>query len=161
MVFCIWCITKQKDPHEDDGRLVSTTVHLRSELGDPTPRIILSHESSPLQTSKKEVHHGDISLIETHCPISPNGMATSTTPPDLELECTFADIPRPVYQDDEPTYIDECGVAPEDQYNSAASVPFFNMCSATMGYPTARLIQYRLSGILSVQTASRKHKYVS
>ena len=46
-------------------------------------------------------------------------------------------------------YIDEYGIPPEEQYNSATNVSFFNPCSATLGYPTARLLQYRLSGIVS------------
>jgi hypothetical protein len=57
------------------------------------------------------------------------------------------DVPN----EDELLYIDEYGIAPEDQYNSAASVPFFNACSANLGYPTARLLKYRLSGIVSIQ----------
>jgi hypothetical protein len=47
-------------------------------------------------------------------------------------------------------YIDEFGMKPEDQYNSATNVSFFNQCSATLGYPAARLLQYRLSGIMSL-----------
>lgn len=52
----------------------------------------------------------------------------------------------------EPQYIDEFGSNPEDQYNTAASVPFFNGCSATLGYSSARLLQYRLSGIVSLSS---------
>jgi hypothetical protein len=52
---------------------------------------------------------------------------------------------------DELYYIDEVNILPEDQYNTAASVPFFNTCSATLGYPAARLLQFRLRGILSIE----------
>ena len=52
-------------------------------------------------------------------------------------------------------YIDEFGMKPGDQYNSATNVSFFNQCSATLGYPTARLLQYRLSGIMSLPETRR------
>jgi hypothetical protein len=52
----------------------------------------------------------------------------------------------------EPLYVDEFGSNPEDQYNTAASVPFFNGCSATLGFTSARLLQHRLSGIVSLSS---------
>jgi hypothetical protein len=58
--------------------------------------------------------------------------------------------PNPNLSSDDPLYIDEFGLTPEDQYNTAADVPFFSICSSTMGYPTARLLQFRLSGIISI-----------
>ena len=57
---------------------------------------------------------------------------------------------------DEPQYIDEFNISPEDQYNTAASVPFFNACSATLGYPTARLLQFRLHGIMTIPSISKQ-----
>ncbi len=57
---------------------------------------------------------------------------------------------------DDPIYIDEFGYVPEEQFNSATSVSFFNLCSSTVGYPTARLMQYRLHGILSIPESSHK-----
>lgn len=53
-------------------------------------------------------------------------------------------------QYDEPMYIDEFAVLPEPDYNDATSVPFFNTCSATLGYPAARLLRFRLQGILCI-----------
>jgi hypothetical protein len=57
---------------------------------------------------------------------------------------------------DDLVYIDEFGFVPEDHYNSATAVSFFSMCSATMGYPTARLLQFRLSGIMSIPESPLK-----
>lgn len=53
-------------------------------------------------------------------------------------------------QYDEPTYIDEFEALPEHDYNNATSVPFFSTCSATLGYPAARLLRFRLQGILCI-----------
>jgi hypothetical protein len=53
-------------------------------------------------------------------------------------------------QYDEPTYIDEFEAMPEHEYNDATSVPFFSTCSATLGYPAARLLRFRLQGILCI-----------
>lgn len=54
----------------------------------------------------------------------------------------------------DPIYIDELGLDPLDQFNTASSVSFFNLCSSTIGYPTARLLQFRLHGIVSIPTDS-------
>ena len=47
-------------------------------------------------------------------------------------------------------YIDENSVPPEEQYNDATHVPFFNSCSALLGYTAARSLRYRLHGIMSI-----------
>jgi len=54
----------------------------------------------------------------------------------------------------DPLYIDELGLGPLDQFNTASSVSFFNLCSSTIGYPTTRLLQFRLHGIVSIPTDS-------
>ena len=56
---------------------------------------------------------------------------------------------------DEPCYIDELSIHPEDQYNDATNVPFFNTCSATLGYTAARLLRFRLNGIISIPPVDR------
>jgi hypothetical protein len=53
-------------------------------------------------------------------------------------------------------YIDEHGIPPEEQYNSGTNVSFFNPCSANLGYSTARLLQFRLSGIVSIQKNQKR-----
>lgn len=78
-----------------------------------------------------------------------------------EFECLPGEIARSETEEEqnpkslnltEPLYVHEFGSNPEDQYNTAASVPFFNGCSATLGYTSARLLQYRLSGIVSLSS---------
>jgi hypothetical protein len=56
---------------------------------------------------------------------------------------------------DEPCYIDEHFIHPEDQYNDATNVPFFNTCSATLGYAAARQLRFRLNGIISIPPVDR------
>ena len=56
---------------------------------------------------------------------------------------------------DELSYIDEKGLNPYDQYNSGSSVSFFNPAASTMGYTTARLLQFRLNGIVSLPGANK------
>lgn len=56
---------------------------------------------------------------------------------------------------DELSYIDEKGLNPYDQYNSGSSVSFFNPAASTMGYTTARLLQFRLNGIVSLPGANQ------
>jgi hypothetical protein len=88
--------------------------------------------------------------------IAPIGAEMLSTCPDAEdVEDVVKEVEtsptavESISGEPELTYIDEYGISPEDQYNTATSVSFFNPCSATLGYPTARLLQYRLSGIVS------------
>ena len=74
--------------------------------------------------------------------------SVSETGLSLPADAEASDQER-VQSADEPSYLDERGVHPLDQHNSGP-VSFFNSCAATMGYPTARLLHFRLNGILSV-----------
>jgi hypothetical protein len=60
---------------------------------------------------------------------------------------------------EEPEYIDEHGIEPVDQYNtSSTAVPFFSPAAATMGYSTARLLQFRMNGIVSIPGVTKNDR---
>jgi len=96
-----------------------------------------------------------------------NDLSFETMPPltpDIAMGSFESQVSAPVRECNftissalhEPYYIDEVGLEPLKQFNSGTSVPFFNLCSATVGYPTSRLLKFRLNGIISIPEPPRR-----
>ncbi len=178
MVFCICGKIDKRDADHSPGNvkvgesvtspMLSTDVSARENtiplVRTPTKATSLSESKVDVTTITATPAESD-SLHSTPVPSrhmpSPRKLSHSPLCQDDNLE---SDSPCWSVPNDqalaliscEPFYIDEYGSRPEDQYNTASSVSFFNVCSSTMGYPTARLLQFRLHGILSIPESSHR-----
>lgn len=129
-----------------------STMNQTTTPGTPSPtrdRFVSGHQSGVLRNLSVD-ECSKINGCPSIIPFTPSSDFTKevVSAEDSLGGGTKHTSPNLSYSD--PSYIDEFGLVPEDQYNSATAVPFFSMCSATMGYPTARLLQFRLNGIMCI-----------